>query len=351
MNISHFKLINDGFVGIEVEAIESILQTTPTGTITIQDKVSRKRPYPIPDFIREKVQKLKYFYLNLTSHWVAPFNKFFDMEKYEIIELPKDIEVPKGFLLLQSIMNHTKITGVTVRDAGFCITGTIETVENKKIGISTPFVTEEDDVSFYIEAMDKINDIIHDISKLLRSTTAIEFNGPSVARAIGIKSESTKDLSKQELIDLVINGLQDRGAIILESGISNADVIESSEEKTTLHTGNGSIDSHNMPEANIQKEGVEENEDEKASITKTPEKKNIGKGTLVSDKKFPILDDRPVYVQHRDSAKVPEGGSLEDYEHSENLGIPREEPLLETIEDEDNGDDNPDSIQNQKTDW
>jgi hypothetical protein len=325
MNISKFKLISGGWIGIQVEAIESVVQ----GAVTILDKVSRTRPYPVPDYIRNGIQKLKYFYLNLTGHWVEPFNKYFDMDTYEM-KVPEGGSVEsRSYVILQSLLNHTEITGVSTRNAGFCITGTIETVEGKKMGYSTPFITEEDDVSFYIEATDKINIIIDDIAKLLRSTKAIEFNAGNVAKAIGMSTEVTEGLSKQEMIDLVIEGLHQRGAIVLEPGdyIDNIEGTAKDEGKTTLHTGTKSIDSHNMPEAEVEKDTK--------NISKTTDKKSIGKGTLASDKNFPLLDDKPVNISREDK-DIPEGGSIEDLEYSENMGLSREESFIDDPAPEDN---------------
>jgi hypothetical protein len=338
MNISKFKLISGGYVGIYVEAIESIVQDDKT----ILDKVQRTRPYPIPDFLRNKIQKLKYFYLNLTGHWVEPFNKYFNNDTYEM-QIPEGgSDTSRSYVILQSLLNHTEITGVSTRDAGFCITGTIETVEGKKMGYPTPFVTEEDDVSFYIEATDKINVIIDDITKLLRSTKAIEFNVSAVAKAIGMHSEVTEGLSKQEMIDLVIEGLHQRGAIVLEPG-DFTDNIEGGkiEGKVTLHTGTGSIDSHNMPEAKIEKDDKKKKKEEKLSspVNTIPDKKPVGKGTLASDKDFPILDDRPAYVRKRDG-DIPEGGSVEDLEYSENMGLERDRSLIEDMSSQEQAEDN-----------
>lgn len=342
MDISKFKLISGGCIGITVEATESIVQENKT----ILDRVQRTRPYPIPDVLREKIQKLKYFYLNLTGHWVEPYNKFFDLQKYEPVIPEGASESSKTYIMLQSLLNHTEITGVSTRNAGFSMQGTVETVEGKKMGYSTPFITEEDDVSFYIEATDKINIVFDDIVSLLHSTKAIEFNAPATAKAIGISSDVMNGMTEQEKMNLVIEVLYQRGAIVLKRD-DYPDNIEGEpdkggDRKTTLYANSGSIDSHNMPEADIEKDvkteskvKKEKKKEEKQGPSPEPEKKSIGKGTLTSDKNFPLLDDKPVNIPREDT-NIPEGGSIEDLEYSENLGMARDEMLIEEPAPEDN---------------
>lgn len=353
MKISKFRLINEGFTGVVVDAVESINQ----GNLTVLDKVNRLRTYPVPDFIRDKISKLKYFYLNLTHHWIEPFDKCFDMETYDFVKLDGQ-DPPKSYIILQTLMNHTRVLGVTMKNAGFVISGTIESVEGKKISISTPFITEEDDVAFFTEASDKIEEIMNDIAGLLKSAKALPFDEKAALMAKGFKNEDLQGYTKQEMIDMVIEGLQDKGAIVLmNSDGSEPEAITDGTAKTKLHTGTGSIDSHRVPPAvldGIEKdlnnlEPVDESIDivhkaveakkkkdaqrakvaeELSSSSESPtpppeEKKPIGKGSLVGEGKFPDLDTGQV----RPASDIPEGATLEDMEHSANMGIPiQDEP-------------------------
>jgi hypothetical protein len=333
MKISKFRLINEGFTGVSVEAVESINQ----GNLTVLDKVSRLRTYPVPEHIRAKISKLKYFYLNLTHHWIDPFDKCFDNETYDFVKLG-DQEPPKSYIILQTLMNHTKVLGVTMKNSGFVIIGTIESVEGKKISISTPFVTEEDDVSFFTEASDKIEEIMNDIAGLLKSTIALPFDEKQVLMAKGFKEDDIAGYSKQEMIDMVIEGLQDKGAIVLmNSDGTEPAAITDGTAPSKLHQKSGSIDSHRTKDA-IEETGevdetidvvakaikMKKEKDEKelsSSETPTPppaDKKPIGKGSLASEGKFPDLDTGEL----RPKEEIPEGAVPEDMEYSQNMGIP-----------------------------
>jgi hypothetical protein len=333
MKISKFRLINEGFTGVSVEAVESINQ----GNLTVLDKVSRLRTYPVPEHIRAKISKLKYFYLNLTHHWIDPFDKCFDNETYDFVKLG-DQEPPKSYIILQTLMNHTKVLGVTMKNSGFVIIGTIESVEGKKISISTPFVTEEDDVSFFTEASDKIEEIMNDIAGLLKSTIALPFDEKQVLMAKGFKEDDIAGYTKQEMIDMVIEGLQDKGAIVLmNSDGTEPAAITDGTAPSKLHQKSGSIDSHRTKDA-IEETGevdetidvvakaikMKKEKDEKelsSSETPTPppaDKKPIGKGSLASEGKFPDLDTGEL----RPKEEIPEGAVPEDMEYSQNMGIP-----------------------------
>jgi hypothetical protein len=343
MKISKFRLINEGFTGVSVEAVESINQ----GNLTVLDKVSRLRTYPVPEHIRAKISKLKYFYLNLTHHWIDPFDKCFDNETYDFVKLG-DQEPPKSYIILQTLMNHTKVLGVTMKNAGFVIIGTIESVEGKKISISTPFITEEDDVSFFTEASDKIEEIMNDIAGLLKSTIALPFDEKQVLMAKGFKEDDIAGYSKQEMIDMVIEGLQDKGAIVLmNSDGTEPAAITDGTAPSKLHQKSGSIDSHrtkdaieqgeddNMIHPNVDGTPVTEDIVAKAvkmkkekdakelSSSEIPtqppaDKKPIGKGSLASEGKFPDLDTGEL----RPKEEIPEGAVPGDMEFSENMGIP-----------------------------
>jgi hypothetical protein len=337
MKLSKFRLINEGFTGIYVEAVESINQ----GNLTILDKVNRLRTYPVPDYIRNKISKLKYFYLNLTHHWIEPFDKCFDNEEYDFVKL-NDQEPPKSYMILQTLMNHTKITGVTIKNSGFVIIGTVESVEGKKISITTPFVTEEDDVSFFTEATDKIEEIMDDIAGLLKSNKAISFNEKEALKSKGFKEEDLTGYDKQEMIDMVLQGLQEKGAIVLmNSDGSEQEAITDGTAPAKLHQKTGSIDSHRVADAiEHTDEQVDESIDivekavrmkkekdkkiaEELSSSEIPtplptEKKPIGKGSLVSEGKFPDLDTGEI----RPKEEIPEGAVPEDMEYSQNMGIP-----------------------------
>lgn len=331
MNISKFKLRSGGLDGVIIEGIEKM----PHNNMMYLDDVSRTRKVPLSDELRDKIQNLKYFYLNLTSHWIPPFNKYFDLKEYKLlpIVLVND-QVPQGQSILHDIWNHTKITGVTIKNGGFVITGEIEVVEGKKLGVATPFITEEDDLSFYMDAIKKIEDIMEDLSNAIE-TRALPMPKDKAQMMIsfGEKPEDVESLSMDEIEQKLVNRLIDKGAIIMmdENAFQHKEIGDGS-SKSTLNTNTKSIDSNNMPEAeihtddneNVDSDGVptEKVIEQEKSKKQVPTKKNAG-SSLVSDAKFNVdmNNDIPKAVPSKSKEDIPDGGSLEEMEYSANLGM------------------------------
>jgi hypothetical protein len=333
MNISKFKLLDGGLSGVRIESIEKM----PHENMMFLDDVQRTRKVPLSDDLRGKIQNLKYFYLNLTSHWISPFNNYFDLSEYKLGPLvEKDGKMPQGQSLLHDIWNHTKITGVTIKNGGFVITGEIEVVDSKKIGIATPFITEEDDLSFYLDARKHIEDIMNDLSQALESRALPMPKDKQMAISFGEDNEEAEEMDMDELEKRFIDRLMEKGAIIMMNDDSfEHKAVTDGTSPATLHKGTGSIDSHNMPEAEEHIEEEEKSDDKvvqeilesRNKVHDKAEKMNKAKkvmgSTLVSDKKFNVDLNGPVA---RETEEVnlpsnPEGGSLEEYEHSENMGL------------------------------
>jgi hypothetical protein len=331
MNISKFKLRSGVLDGVIIEGIEKM----PHENMMYLDDVSRTRKVPLSDELRDKIQNLKYFYLNLTSHWIAPFNKYFDVKEYKLLPIVYvNDQIPQGQTLLHDIWNHAKITGVTIKNGGFVLTGEIEVVEGKKLGIATPFITEEDDLSFYMDAIKKIEEIMEDLSNAIE-TRALPMPKDKAQMMIsfGEKPEDVESLSMDEIEQKLMNRLIEKGAIIMmdESSFQHKEISDGS-SKAILNTNTKSIDSNNMPEAEIHTDDNEDVDSEDVPAEEVVEqekpKKQVAKkknadSSLVSDAKFNIdmNGEIPKAVPGKAKEDIPEGGSLDEMEYSANLGM------------------------------
>jgi hypothetical protein len=358
MNVSKFVLLSGGNAGVVAECTE----TVPVGNLSIIDKVKRTRPFQVPSNIIEEINKLKYFYLKLTRHWMPPFEKYFDKETMNIKSLGDSDEIPQSYLMLQGLMSNAEIIGVSVSNAGFCILGKIEVISGKKSAITTPLVTEEDDVSFFIEAMERIMKIMDLMAELLTAKISYAIDVPRAAEHLKIEKKIRESLNTDELLNMVVDKLADRGAITIIPGDS-IDEFKSNgkikvDDHSTLYTKTGSIDSEHVDEAanhddaddsddtdnDSEQPGDESQDEPQYESSKFPEEKvDIGKGTLASDKGFPILDDTTGFAVYGTSQEdIPEGGNLEEYEYSESLGIApdtRADDLLGSMSEESGEDD------------
>lgn len=246
MKIDKWKLIAGGIEGIEVWRTEPVKK----GNLVTLDQVHRVRKIQIDKSLRESIQGLKYYFLQLTRHWIAPFNNYFDKEHMKPLPFPvEDVKAPHK--ILKSLWNDTAITGVSVKSEGFVITGTIESVPDKKIGLATPFITSEDDFGFYMEAIEMIEKISDEINKYLYSRL-LPIEEAKEQYMLENKKTSLSEDEENELIEKLIDKFQEKGAIVIMSDDNEMEALEApGEPEVVLHKS----------KTVINKEGVERAEE------------------------------------------------------------------------------------------
>jgi len=298
MKISKFKLLNGGRDGIVVEAKEYLA----AGQFKIVDDVRRTRKINISDGLKKEIDKLKYFFLNLTGHWIAPYSKYYDAESFTLLKV-EGAEPPKPQLLLKELWQKTFITGAVASGNGFILTGMIETVENKKLGLATPFVTEDDDIGFYTECVDVLEKIVIDISKYLRSQAI-----PIEDAKKFIPQELLEGKTTDEVVQIVIDKLEDKGAIIMVSTEETTDALaeNTSTAKTKVHTNQGNIDGNNFEPVETTDDQIEE-KDKKVD----PFGKPASEGEFGADLSQDIARGK--------SDIPPDQGDMSNLEYSENV--------------------------------
>jgi hypothetical protein len=311
MKLQKFKLIDGGIGGIKITCEE---YSRTRGDITIPDHVDRTRKVSMPMSFRKSVGRLKYYFLNLTGHWIEPFNKYYDLGTHKIADLPASGPVPMGHQLLITIMNKVSITGVVLTGGGFILTGTINSHGDKEIGIATQIVTEDDDAGFYQEAMGIINNVFHEIGTYFKENMLPIDQPKEYLLTFGdTNQEGFSNLSEKELTDKVLDELQKRGAIIMMSDDNTGPeedntgkLTENTEDvKTTLDTRTGNIDGEHLQDVSESLKKANEvnvaiTEEKNKQIKK--EKKNAKKG-IVSENK-PEVNDREFPADHISDADI-----------------------------------------------
>lgn len=291
MEITKFKLLNGGNDGIYVEAKEYL----SAGTYKIVDNVKRTRKIMLSDELKEKIKKLKYFFLNLTGHWISPYSKYYDAESGTLLKVEHS-EVPKPQLLVKDLWNKTEITGAKSSNDGFLLTGKIETVEGKMLGLATPFITEDDDIGFFTECMEILDKIAIGISEYLHAQAI-----PIEAAKKLIPKELIDGKTKDEIVQLVVDRFENTGAIIMISENNKlSETIKGNDTK--LHEGTKNIDGENLP-----------------TVSESQDKKVAPFGKPASEREFPadLSKDIPEEKKASDSKVAEDLGNLE---HTENMG-------------------------------
>ena len=319
MKLHGFKLLDGGKEGIIINADEAI----KVSDHAIIDEVQRTRRIPLEKQQLEEIEKLKYFYLNLTGHWYAPFNKYFNSQEYKIIPLNEGDDMPKAMQTIKSLFNNTKITQVKIKKGGFVISGQIETIEDKVVSITTPYITEEDNFAFFTEALNQIYACVDSILSYFKNYTDKVLADPGAyaeRRKIDIAGKTD-----EEILKLVYEDMEERGIFIMQA--DHADQPPAiAQGDTKVYQNQKKIDEDNVSEAEeVKEENEEEKQEEKDDeMPQAPQpvgqmKDPIGKGTLASEANFPDMDgDRPVMSEGKPNARAED---LSELEHSENLGI------------------------------
>lgn len=316
LEITKFKLIDAGRGGITIEGRESIQLSNQYQVIDI---IKRTRKLVLPPDVISGVQKLKYFFLNCTGHWMPPFNKYYDIVENKAlpIEPGPDGKIKDGQEMLKNLLNKTEITGISYSLGGFVITGTIEAVQGKKVGISTPFISEEDDLGFYSSAVECIENCVHSVINTFSSNALPQFDPKTV-----LSEEEMKGLDMGELTNLVVEKLVDRNMIMLVKDEGPDALPENTDTKTKISVGNRSIDSHNLPESEEHEPEVRPDDDEQESYADRAIRENLNANSKNVFGKPASDREMPEEFQAKDKVS---GKDLEGLEHSENMGLGGEE--------------------------
>jgi len=341
MKILKFKLISNGRDGITVDATETI----NTGKWKVSDHVQRTRKMPISDELTDLIQRLKYYYLNLTGHWISPYSNFYDDVNKKLLPVPSESPKP-AHMTVKDIWSKTLVTGARIEKDGFLITGTVESVEGKKVGITTATITESDDIGFYADCLAVLHDIAEGISEYFSSHEI------SIDQAKRLLPEEAKTMTADELIEEAMKRFIDDDYFVMK-GIKQ-------DEKAELNTGTGSIDSKDKPEAETVKEEKTVTQDQKNKDIKAHVEGNKGEqeGSFVGSAEGTPIDPTkqtakakepfgkpaaniPADVSGNVATKAEEGaanesqGDMSGLEHSENMGIVEDENQNNTQKEDD----------------
>lgn len=309
LKITKFKLIDLGEGGIHIEGQENVIISE---NYQVVDTITRTRKLIIPQAITDVVQQMKYYFLNCTGHWMSPFNAYYDMTNHMLLPNEEDENgvVKKGQLMLRDLWSKTSITGLSYREGGFVITGTIEAVEGKKTVINTPFITEEDDLSFYISAMDKMKLCVTDIIKYFSSPKLNEIPPEKI-----LSLEERTGLDADELMNKMFEKMVDKDMIVLVRPDDQDALEESTDKNTKLNTNTRNIDGANIPEVETDDEIAAE--DKAVTDNLAANKKQVF-GAPASEGEFSD-------IEREGGGPDDVTGPLDELEHSRNMGIDNED--------------------------
>jgi hypothetical protein len=266
--IGSFKLHKKGEEGIEISSEQlSRPFTTEDGDSdeVFEDKVNTFRKASVPAPILNSIGKLKYYFLNLTGHWISLYDKYIDMTTMELI--PLDENASKGQQHLKALWQATTVTQVKYSSGTMQIMGVLDIVDSKPLPINPPAVTPEDELGWYEDAKDRIEAIFQLLVQYF-STAPLkdieDYRRYLLDRADEATKPSISAFTDEQVMNTVLDGLSRRGYTIL----ADADIVDQEALPETTH--NAGSDPVQEAELEMEPEPEPEPELKTASASYTP---------------------------------------------------------------------------------
>lgn len=323
MEITKFKLLDDGRTGVEVWGKEVSSSNLSGNQMNVIDDMSRKRRIPLKRSLRMEIDKLKYFFLSMAGYWVTPYDKYFDHDTLSpaiMSEGKQTAEQGKTLIILKDLFNRTTITGVSKLDDGFIITGSVEVFGNKKMGLATPKLTEDDenpfDSGFYNHALDEINAIFGMISEFIGKSEMTLEQALFMLINHGMDTKQAEEMPEDEAIRMALDLLEGKGFVVLtETDIQEAvKDNKKKKEKKTAPEPEVVIDPEPEFVADNEPEFVAEEQEDWSDG-----KQNLGE-TIVGSRDFDMDEvDKQLGYKGNHAGGILAGKDLADMEYSENI--------------------------------
>jgi len=218
--IGSFELRKRGEAGIKIcsEQLSKSIVSESDGTI-YHDEVNTFRKDSVPRHILDAINRLKFFYLNLTGHWIDLYDQYLDNETY-LLE-PVGENAKAGRRHLQALWETTWVTQAKIDNNSFSLIGMLEVVDGKMLNISPPKVSPDDDLNFYENAREVIQGIIGLLVQYF-STAAISDVADYRKYLLAHADESAKGeiakFDEAQIVNKVMDEFSKQGAIIMMDG-------------------------------------------------------------------------------------------------------------------------------------
>ena len=231
MKLKKLVLLDNGFKGIKIVVNE---KHQKENDITVIDDVVRTRKVPVPQALRSKILKLKYFYLILTGHVDQGWADVIDGETLPDKKFSKSAE-----LEIVQLWDNTHIDGFSISSNGFDITGSIMTVYGKYIKVSTPHITEGDDFGHYDRVLDIIGEIANEMTDYFANAT-LQISAPKqyLLNFVGNDEQEiarVESMSDEDLEDEMIRKLEEKGHVVFGKdemiGIGEGEEVEEEDDR------------------------------------------------------------------------------------------------------------------------
>lgn len=219
MNIKKFKLVDEGFGGLQYEGSETRLKEDNT---TVLVDFNNKYRVPVPSDIVSVVQGLKYYFLICTGLLPARTDDYFDLE----FNLPKLKDYQSGFNkdmygFVERLVRGLFITGFTYDGDKILITAKFENHDGLTFAVNTPLITV-DKVPMGLEAdlTELLITIRKEVVKFIEDVRLRKMAPKQYLMNLFEKDEEKKveisSMSDEQAEKLQIEKLKEKGYVIFQ---------------------------------------------------------------------------------------------------------------------------------------
>jgi len=218
--IGSFKLHKKGDDGISISSEQLSKSIADESNDKVyHDEINTFRKDFVPRHILDAINRLKFFYLNLTGHWIDLYDQYLDTETYLLEPVGEDAKA--GRRHLQTLWESTWVTQAKIDGHSFSLIGMLEIVDGKMLNISPPKVTPDDDLDFYVNAREVIQGIVALLVQYF-STAAIsdvdDYRKYLLSHADETAKVEIASFDESQIVNRVMDEMSKQGAIIMMEG-------------------------------------------------------------------------------------------------------------------------------------
>lgn len=214
--IGSFKLHKKGLEGIEISSEQLSRSIQADNNEIFQDNVNTFRKHQVPQPIIDATERLKFYFLSLTGHWIDLYDPYIDKETGMLHPLPENPK--RGHIYLKTLWQSTTVTQVKFSEAFIQIMGTIDVIDDKPLPINPPKITHEDGLEWYMEAGKRIKGIFKLLVQYFSTVplkTADDYRKYLVANTPEEQKADIASFDDEQVMNKVIDRLSNAGAIIM----------------------------------------------------------------------------------------------------------------------------------------
>lgn len=219
--IGSFKLHKKGEGGISITSMQLSKHVKPIENIDVDDKVYHDeihtfRREKVPVHILKAIERLKYYFLNITGYWINLYDRYMDMTT--LMPTPASENVTEGRKHLEALWDATYVTQVKFDHNSFTIMGLMEVIDGKPLALNPQKVTSDDDLFFYEDARRAIEIIIKflvDYFSTAAITTMEDYRKYLLEHSDAVGKTEVAQYDDQQIFNRIIDKFHKEGMFVL----------------------------------------------------------------------------------------------------------------------------------------